>query len=125
MKSGRPGSVSSRSAPGPTTSMLEMFRQRPGVRWAKLAFRTKATMCSGGSSSTKRSWPAFGAVVRALFAAAQLLSLDDRNLLPVVQPVALDGHRHVVGVEPHRHVELEVGGDLDVEKVTIPVVVSI
>ena len=56
--------------------------------------------------------------------------LDDRDLLPVVQPVVLDGHRHVVGVEPHRHVELEVGGDLDAErparvlKVTSPVVVS-
>ena len=26
--------------------------------------------------------------------------LDNRDLLPSVQPVALDGHRHVVGVEP-------------------------
>ncbi len=26
---------------------------------------------------------------------------------------ALDGHGHVAGVEPHRHVELEVGGDRD------------
>jgi hypothetical protein len=32
-----------------------------------------------------------------------------------VQPVGFDGHRHVVGIEPHRHVELEVGGDLDAE----------
>jgi hypothetical protein len=46
-----------------------------------------------------------------------------------VQPVALDGHRHVVGIEPHRHVDLEVGSDLTpsagaVPKVTSPVVVS-
>ena len=46
-----------------------------------------------------------------------------------MQPVGLDRHRHVVGVEPHRHVELEVGGDLDPQgrrcaKVTSPVVVS-
>ena len=55
--------------------------------------------------------------------------LHDGDLLPGVQPVALDGHRHVVGIEPHRHVELEVGRDLDAErrrvpKVTSPVVVS-
>jgi hypothetical protein len=29
-----------------------------------------------------------------------------------VQAVALDRHRHVVGIEPHRHVEREVGGHL-------------
>ena len=40
---------------------------------------------------------------------AQALTIGD--LLPGVQPVGLDGHRHVVGVEPHRHVELEIGGD--------------
>jgi hypothetical protein len=32
-----------------------------------------------------------------------------------VQPVALDGDRHVVGIEPRRHVELEVGGHLDAD----------
>ena len=46
-----------------------------------------------------------------------------------MQPVGLDGHRHVVRIEPHRHVEREVGGDLNAErrgvpKVTSPVVVS-
>jgi hypothetical protein len=38
--------------------------------------------------------------------------LDDPDLLPLVQLVGFDGHRHVVSVEPHRHVELEVGGNL-------------
>jgi DNA-binding transcriptional LysR family regulator len=32
-----------------------------------------------------------------------------------VQPVGLDRHRHVVGIEPHRHVKLDVRGDLDPE----------
>jgi hypothetical protein len=46
-----------------------------------------------------------------------------------VQPVALDGHRHVIGIEPRRHVELEVGGDHDAQgrrraEVTSAVVVS-
>ena len=43
--------------------------------------------------------------------------LDDRDLLPGVQPIGLDGHRHVVGIEPHRHVGAAM-------KVTSPVVVS-
>ena len=47
---------------------------------------------------------------------ASALELEDRDLLPGVQPVALDGYRHVVGVEPHRHVELDVAGDLDPER---------
>ena len=42
--------------------------------------------------------------------------LYDRDLLPVVQLIGLDGHRHVVGVEPHRHAELEVSGDLEAER---------
>jgi hypothetical protein len=42
--------------------------------------------------------------------------LDDRDLLPMVEPVGLDGHRHVIGVKAHRHVELEIGGDLDAER---------
>jgi hypothetical protein len=46
--------------------------------------------------------------------------LDDRDVLPVVQPVGLDGHRDVVGIEPHRHVELEVGGDLDAQRAPGP-----
>ena len=40
--------------------------------------------------------------------------LDDRDLLPAMQFVGLDGHRHVVRVKPHRYVELEIGGYLDV-----------
>jgi hypothetical protein len=42
--------------------------------------------------------------------------LDNRDLLPGVQPMALDGHRHVVGVEPHRHIELEVRADFDAQR---------
>jgi hypothetical protein len=38
--------------------------------------------------------------------------LDDRDLLPNVQPVGLDGHRHVAGIEAHRLLELEVRGVL-------------
>jgi hypothetical protein len=34
--------------------------------------------------------------------------VDDRDVLPAVQAKGFDGHRHVVGVEPHRHVELEI-----------------
>ena len=33
-----------------------------------------------------------------------------------MQPLALDGHRHVVGIEAHWHVQLEMGGDLDSER---------
>jgi hypothetical protein len=46
--------------------------------------------------------------------------LDNGDLLPIVQPVALDGHRHVVSVEPHRYVEFEVGSDLDAERRRYP-----
>jgi hypothetical protein len=40
----------------------------------------------------------------------------DRDLLPAVQAEGLDGPRHVVGIEAHRHVELEIGGDLDASR---------
>jgi hypothetical protein len=33
-----------------------------------------------------------------------------------VQPVGLDGHRHVVGIEPHRHIEFEGRAALDAER---------
>jgi hypothetical protein len=51
--------------------------------------------------------------VKLSYAFTSAPQLHDRDLLPVVQVKSLDGHHHVVDIEPHRQVELELRGNLE------------
>jgi Tetratricopeptide repeat len=66
-----------------------------------------------GHGEDPLGWPTRPTRVKLSYAFTSAPQLHDRDLLPVVQVKSLDGHHHVVGIEPHRQVELELRGNLE------------